>query len=80
MKTEINIDLSSREVEILDQIEWRVREAMAQYGLIVTVERRAVMPPAMGRAETVLSVRREIDHVGEAAVRGGYQLEGSTCD
>lgn len=41
-------------------------------GLVVTVEQVALWPWAMGRADTLLSVRPVIDHVGEAALLGGY--------
>jgi hypothetical protein len=79
MKTEISVDMDSREARIVENLQYWMREAEA-LGLIVTADRVALMPPAMGHAETVMHVRREIDHAGEAAVRGGYQLEGSTCD
>ena len=72
MKTECKIDMSISEARAVENVEYWLGQALA-LGLIITVERRAVMPPAMGRAATVMSVRRQIDRVGEAAVRGGYE-------
>jgi hypothetical protein len=41
-------------------------------GLVATVEQTPLQPLAMGNTEPTVTVRRAIDHNGEAAKRGGY--------
>jgi hypothetical protein len=72
VRIECNTDMSSADVRAVENARFWIGEALAR-GLIVTAERRPRAPLAMGNADTVVMVRREIDHVGEAAVRGSYQ-------
>ena len=71
MRTISNVDMGSKEADVVESLEYWLGVA-EQKGLIVTVERVARAPLAMGNADTVMTVRREVNHVGEAAVRGGY--------
>lgn len=51
-----------------------VEDAARLFDLVITVEQVPLEPLAMGHYKTVVSVRRAIDHVGEAAKRGGYEI------
>lgn len=44
-------------------------------GLVANVDQVPDSPPAMGRYDHAVTVRRAIDHNLEAAKRGGYHVE-----
>jgi hypothetical protein len=45
---------------------------LVRLGLVATVDQVPELPLAMGNYSPTVTVRRAIDHAGEAAKRGGY--------
>jgi hypothetical protein len=69
--------LTSNEAHAVAAIGRAVTDLRA-LGLVVTVENTPLLPLAMGNHAPLITVRRAIDHVLEAAKRGGYEI-GPKC-
>lgn len=66
-------ELSIRQEGMIRELD-NLIEDMRDEGLVVTIETVPHTPPRMGSYDTLIDVRKAMDHKALAAERGGYKL------